>query len=84
MHLLKIEAINYLPPEKSKQRPLFDNLTPLYASEQLKLEYNPMKMTGRVLDLFTPIGKGQRALIVAPPRTGKTELLKRTCTWNYI
>jgi transcription termination factor Rho len=44
--------------------------------EQLKLEYNPMKMTGRVLDLFTPIGKGQRALVVAPPRTGKTELLK--------
>ncbi len=74
--LLKIEAINYLPPEISKQRPLFDNLTPLYASEQLKLEYNPMKLTGRVLDLFTPIGKGQRALIVAPPRTGKTELLK--------
>jgi transcription termination factor Rho len=74
--LLKIEAINYLAPEQSKQRPLFDNLTPLYASEQLKLEYNPVKMTGRVLDLFTPIGKGQRALIVAPPRTGKTELLK--------
>jgi transcription termination factor Rho len=74
--LLKIEAINYLPPEKSKQRPLFDNLTPLYANEKLKLEYNPMKLTGRVLDLFTPIGKGQRALIVAPPRTGKTELLK--------
>jgi len=74
--LLKIEAINYVAPEKSKQRPLFDNLTPLYAMEQLKLEYNPMKMTGRVLDLFTPIGKGQRALIVAPPRTGKTELLK--------
>lgn len=74
--LLKIEAINYVAPDKSKQRPLFDNLTPLYASEQLKMEYNPMKMTGRVLDLFTPIGKGQRALIVAPPRTGKTELLK--------
>jgi len=74
--LLKIEAINYLPPEKSKQRPLFDNLTPLYAMEQLKMEYNPTKMTGRVLDLFAPIGKGQRALIVAPPRTGKTELLK--------
>jgi len=74
--LLKIEAINYLAPEKSKQRPLFDNLTPLYAMDQLKLEYNPMKMTGRVLDLFTPIGKGQRALVVAPPRTGKTELLK--------
>ena len=74
--LLKIEAINYLPPEKSKQRPLFDNLTPLYPNEQLKLEYNPMKLTGRVIDLFAPIGKGQRALIVAPPRTGKTELLK--------
>jgi transcription termination factor Rho len=74
--LLKIEAINYLPPEESKKRPLFDNLTPLYATEQLKLEYNPVKLTGRVLDLFTPIGKGQRALIVAPPRTGKTELLK--------
>ncbi len=74
--LLKIEAINYLSPEISKQRPLFDNLTPLYANEKLKLEYNPMKLTGRVLDLFTPIGKGQRALIVAPPRTGKTELLK--------
>ncbi|SFV54299.1 Transcription termination factor Rho [hydrothermal vent metagenome] len=74
--LLKIEAINYLPPEESKKRPLFDNLTPLYATEQLKLEYSSLKLTGRVLDLFTPIGKGQRALIVAPPRTGKTELLK--------
>jgi transcription termination factor Rho len=74
--LLKIEAINYLPPEESKRRPLFDNLTPLYAMERLKLEYHPLKLTGRVLDLFSPIGKGQRALIVAPPRTGKTELLK--------
>ncbi|WP_457602695.1 transcription termination factor Rho [Nitratifractor sp.] len=74
--LLKIEAINYLPPEESKKRPLFDNLTPLYPQEKLKLEYNPMKLTGRVIDLFAPIGKGQRALIVAPPRTGKTELLK--------
>ncbi len=74
--LLKIEAINYLPPEESKKRPLFDNLTPLYALDQLKLEYHQSKLTGRVLDLFCPIGKGQRALIVAPPRTGKTELLK--------
>jgi transcription termination factor Rho len=74
--LLKIEAINYMPPEESKKRPLFDNLTPLYPQEKLKLEYNPMKLTGRVIDLFAPIGKGQRALIVAPPRTGKTELLK--------
>jgi len=74
--LLKIEAINYLPPEESKKRPLFDNLTPLYPNEQLQLEYNTIRLTGRVIDMFAPIGKGQRALIVAPPRTGKTELLK--------
>jgi len=74
--LLKIEAINYKPVEEAKKRPLFDNLTPLYPQEQLKLEYNPVKLTGRVIDLFSPIGKGQRSLIVAPPRTGKTELLK--------
>jgi len=74
--LLKIEAINYMPIDQAKQRPLFDNLTPLYPNEQLKLEYNPIKLTGRVIDLFAPIGKGQRSLIVAPPRTGKTELLK--------
>ncbi len=74
--LLKIEAINYLPMVESKNRPLFENLTPLYPTEQIKLEYNPLKLTGRVLDLFSPIGKGQRGLIVAPPRTGKTELLK--------
>ncbi len=74
--LLKIEAINYMPPEESKKRPLFENLTPLYALEQLKLEYGDNRLTGRMLDLFSPIGKGQRALIVAPPRSGKTELLK--------
>ncbi|WP_457592298.1 transcription termination factor Rho [Hydrogenimonas sp.] len=74
--LLKIEAINYMPVAESKNRPLFDNLTPLYPQEKLKLEYNPTKLTGRVLDLFTPIGKGQRGLIVAPPRSGKTELMK--------
>ncbi len=74
--LLKIEAINYLPPEESKKRPLFENLTPLYASQQLILEYKPENLTGRMMDLFSPIGKGQRGLIVAPPRSGKTELLK--------
>ncbi len=74
--LLKIEAINYLSLEEIKNRPLFDNLTPLFPLEQLKLEYDPIKVTGRMLDLFSPIGKGQRALIVAPPRTGKTELMK--------
>ena len=74
--LLKIEAINYLPMQESRRRPLFENLTPLYPTERIKLEYDPMKLTGRVLDLFTPIGKGQRGLIVAPPRSGKTELMK--------
>jgi len=74
--LLKIEAINYMPPEESKKRPLFENLTPLYALEQLKLEYQPERLTGRMMDLFSPIGKGQRGLIVAPPRSGKTELMK--------
>ncbi|MDR0666204.1 MAG: Rho termination factor N-terminal domain-containing protein, partial [Campylobacteraceae bacterium] len=74
--LLKIEAINYLPMQDSKSRPLFDNLTPLFPTEKIKLEYNSLKLTGRVLDLFTPIGKGQRGLIVAPPRSGKTELMK--------
>ncbi len=74
--LLKIEAINYLPLEDTKNRPLFENLTPLYPTEILKLEYDSNKLAGRVLDMFAPLGKGQRALIVAPPRTGKTELLK--------
>jgi len=74
--LLKIEAINYLPPEESKKRPLFENLTPLYAQDQIKLEYDKDRLTGRMLDMFCPIGKGQRGLIVAPPRSGKTELMK--------
>ncbi|WP_428737967.1 transcription termination factor Rho [Sulfurimonas sp.] len=74
--LIKIEAVNSLPPEESKKRPLFDNLTPLYPQEQLKLEYREKGLTGRMMDLFAPIGKGQRSLIVAPPRSGKTELLK--------
>ena len=84
--LLKIEAINYLPPDESKNRPLFDNLTPLYPDAKIKLEYNPIKLTGRVIDLFTPIGMGQRALIVAPPRSGKTELMKELAhgiTYNH-
>ncbi|MDO7252864.1 transcription termination factor Rho [Helicobacter cappadocius] len=84
--LLKIEAINYLSLEEIKNRPLFDNLTPLFPTEQIKLEYEPIKVTGRMLDLFSPIGKGQRALIVAPPRTGKTELMKELAhgiTYNH-
>lgn len=74
--LLKIEAINYLPIHESKNRPLFDNLTPLYSTQKFKFEYESTRMTGRILDLFSPMGKGQRSLIVAPPKTGKTELLK--------
>ena len=74
--LLKIEAINYLPLKETRNRPLFENLTPLYPTQNLKLEYDSNKLAGRVLDMFSPLGKGQRALIVAPPRTGKTELLK--------
>ena len=74
--LLKIEAINYLPPEDSKKRPLFDNLTPLYPDTQLMLEFSQNRLAGRLVDLFTPVGKGQRGLIVAPPRSGKTEILK--------
>jgi transcription termination factor Rho len=74
--LIKIEAINYLPPEESKKRPLFENLTPLYATDHIKLEYTEKGLTGRMMDMFSPIGKGQRGLIVAPPRSGKTELLK--------
>ncbi|WP_294965368.1 transcription termination factor Rho [Sulfurimonas sp.] len=74
--LIKIEAVNSLPPEESKKRPLFENLTPLYPLDQIKLEYREKGLTGRMMDLFCPIGKGQRGLIVAPPRSGKTELLK--------
>lgn len=74
--LIKIEAVNGLNPEESKKRPLFENLTPLYATDQIKLEYREKGLTGRMMDLFCPIGKGQRGLIVAPPRSGKTELLK--------
>jgi transcription termination factor Rho len=74
--LLKIEAINYLPANEAKKRPLFDNLTPLYSTERFQFEYDYKKMTGRILDMFSPMGKGQRGLIVAPPKSGKTELLK--------
>jgi transcription termination factor Rho len=74
--LLKIEAINYRPTNETKKRPLFENLTPIFPTEQIKLEYDPMKLTGRMLDLFSPIGKGQRGLIVASPKSGKTELMK--------
>ena len=74
--LLKVETLNHEAPEKAKEKILFDNLTPLYPEERLKLEHSPMDYTTRVVDLMAPLGKGQRALIVAPPRTGKTVLLQ--------
>jgi transcription termination factor Rho len=74
--LLKVEAINYEEPERARDKILFDNLTPLYPNEQLHLEHDPAEYTTRLIDLFTPIGKGTRGLIVAPPRTGKTVMLQ--------
>jgi len=74
--LIKVEAINFEPPEMARDRVFFDNLTPLYPDEKLRLETDSENLAARVLDIMTPIGKGQRALIVAPPRTGKTMLLQ--------
>ncbi len=74
--LLKVEQVNYEDPEKARDKILFDNLTPLYPMERLHLEYKQDNYSMRIVDLLTPIGKGQRALIVAPPRTGKTVLLQ--------
>jgi transcription termination factor Rho len=74
--LLKVEVINYEEPERAREKILFDNLTPLYPQEQIRLEHDPQEYTTRILDLLTPIGKGQRGLIVAAPRTGKTMMLQ--------
>ena len=74
--LLKIEKINFDDPEIAKDKIIFDNLTPIYPCERIQLETTSTKLSARVMDLFTPIGKGQRGLIVAPPRTGKTMLLQ--------
>ncbi|UKL14650.1 transcription termination factor Rho [Dissulfurimicrobium hydrothermale] len=74
--LLKVESINFDPPEASFGTINFDNLTPTYPDKRLKLETEPDNYSARIMDLMTPIGKGQRGLIVAPPRTGKTMLLQ--------
>jgi transcription termination factor Rho len=74
--LIKVEAINFETPEIARDKVFFDNLTPLYPNEHLRMETISENVSGRVIDLFTPIGKGQRGLIVAPPRTGKTMLLQ--------
>ena len=74
--LIKVDAINFEPPEEARNKIFFDTLTPLYPDERLKLETTRDNYSGRVMDLLTPIGKGQRGLIVAAPRTGKTMLLQ--------
>jgi transcription termination factor Rho len=74
--LIKVDAINFEPPEEARNKIFFDNLTPLYPNGRLKLETVRDNFSGRVMDLLTPIGKGQRGLIVSPPRTGKTMLLQ--------
>jgi len=74
--LLKVDTVNFESPEGARDKILFDNLTPLYPEEKLNLEADPENFSTRIMDLFTPIGKGQRALIVSPPRAGKTVLLK--------
>jgi transcription termination factor Rho len=74
--LVKIEAVNFESPEEARNKIFFDNLTPLYPQERLRLETTKENLSGRVMDLLTPLGEGQRGLIVAPPRTGKTMLLQ--------
>ncbi|MBX7255093.1 MAG: transcription termination factor Rho [Candidatus Hydrogenedentes bacterium] len=75
--LLKVEAVNYESPEVARERVLFDNLTPLHPNERLRLETEPKETAMRIMDLISPIGKGQRGLIVAAPFTGKTVLLQK-------
>jgi transcription termination factor Rho len=74
--LIKVEAVNFEDPEVARNKIFFDNLTPLYPQERIRLETTKENLTGRVLDMLCPIGKGQRGLIVAPPRTGKTMMLQ--------
>ncbi len=75
--LLKVETVNYQDPETAKKVTLFDNLTPLYPNEMINLETNGEEITSRIINLMAPIGKGQRGLIVSPPRAGKTVILQK-------
>ncbi len=75
--LLKVEQVNYQSPDVMRDRTIFDNLTPLYANKKLLLETTPGEFSMRIMDLLTPIGKGQRGLIVSPPKSGKTVLLQK-------
>ncbi len=75
--LLKVETVNYLPPELIRERTIFDNLTPLYPDERVNLETSPSNYSMRIMNLLSPVGKGQRGLIVSPPKSGKTILLQQ-------
>ena len=75
--LLKIEAVNGQDPEIARTRKYFENLTPIYPTERLRLETQPTEITQRIVDLIAPVGKGQRGLIVSPPKAGKTTILKQ-------
>jgi transcription termination factor Rho len=74
--MLKVERVNFEAPEKAREKILFDNLTPLYPERKFTIEYDPTNMSTRIIDLLVPIGMGQRALIVSPPRAGKTVMLQ--------
>ena len=74
--LVQVDTVNGIDPEGAKQRPHFNKLTPLYPNKRLRLETDPKILTTRVIDLIMPIGKGQRALIVSPPKAGKTTILQ--------
>jgi transcription termination factor Rho len=75
--LLRVDLINDMSPDDAKARPRFEDLTPLFPDEKLRLETSPTNMTGRIVDLISPIGKGQRGLIVSPPKAGKTTIMKQ-------
>ncbi|MBM9605867.1 transcription termination factor Rho [Desulfopila inferna] len=75
--LLKVESVNYDPPDAVKQKTIYTNLTPLHPNEKFNLEWQPDNYSMRLMDMFSPIGKGQRGLLVAPPRTGKTVLMQK-------
>ena len=75
--LLKVEAVNFENPDVAKSKILFDNLTPLYPLKRIKLEHDPRDYTSRIMNLLSPLGKGQRGLIVAQPKTGKTTILQK-------
>jgi transcription termination factor Rho len=84
--LLKVEAVNGMDPETAKRRPYFENLTAIFPNQQLRTETTPDNLTGRIIDLIAPVGKGSRGLIVSPPKAGKTMLLKNIAngiTANY-